>query len=148
MQRDSLQRAPVYDRVAFRVVCGAVCNGLASLYGQFRNVSSRALRGAEPTKIETDRRGSRAPFAFELRFVAMILGKPGALGDVLCSSGSAQPALLQFALDILAAVRKLHDLIAGVASELPFAAPAGELDAVTQLSETLGKMGPVQSRRP
>jgi hypothetical protein len=45
------------------------------------------------TEIETDRRGSLAPFSFELPFVAMILGQPGTVSDVLCGSGAAQPGL-------------------------------------------------------
>jgi len=62
------------------------------------------LRGANPTEIKPDRRRPLAPFEFELRFAAKILGQPGAVGDVLCGSGAAQSASLQFLLDILAAV--------------------------------------------
>src|SRR5438874_2557139 len=69
----------------------------------------------------------------------MILGEPRPMRDVLRRLGTCQTFTGERFLDVLAATREGHHLLAGVPVKLPASVSSGDLDFISELLDLAGR---------
>src|ERR1700687_4597694 len=77
----------------------------------------------------------------------MILGEPRPMRDVLGRFSTCQPFTGESLLDVLAATRKGHHLLARIAVNLPSTVSSADPDFVSELLDLSGQFGAVDRGR-
>jgi hypothetical protein len=140
-----LQLAPIGPGVSLDSVRRRVAHGLVQFVGIDLGREGRTAHreGGDALNLNPIGRRSLTPLFLERLLVALILGKPRAMGGNLGRGRTVHPKLRQLLFDLLAAEREGHYLLTPVTFELPPSIFRPDIDRVAERLDFAREFGAV-----